>query len=125
MHGTHTIAIAANDINPAHCAMTHCDNCSLVIRRLTLPPGGSTGWHYHPGYVFAIVEEGTLLHYGPTGELHTYQPGDTFIDPAGPAYVHCATSRPDHPVRLLTLSITPAGQDPTIPTQPPQGLPPE
>jgi hypothetical protein len=35
----------------------------IVIREHTYQPGGSTGWHTHPGPVFITVLEGTLTFY--------------------------------------------------------------
>ena len=39
----------------------------IVVQTLTLAPGGSTGWHAHPGDVFFIVKSGTLTTYGLDG----------------------------------------------------------
>ncbi|MFD0574211.1 cupin domain-containing protein [Kitasatospora gansuensis] len=32
----------------------------VVFREITIAPGGTTGWHYHPGQVLAVVKSGTL-----------------------------------------------------------------
>ncbi len=41
------------------------DGKDYVTRELTVaPPGGTTGWHYHPpGQVFGVIKQGTLTHY--------------------------------------------------------------
>jgi quercetin dioxygenase-like cupin family protein len=28
----------------------------VTFRKITIDPGGSTGWHYHPGKVLAVVK---------------------------------------------------------------------
>src|SRR3954451_7972667 len=33
-----------------------------VTKQITIAPGGSTGWHWHPGRVFGVIREGTLTH---------------------------------------------------------------
>ncbi|MGH3974933.1 MAG: hypothetical protein ACRDS9_16635 [Pseudonocardiaceae bacterium] len=32
----------------------------VVFRHIVIEPGGSTGWHYHPGELIAVVHKGTL-----------------------------------------------------------------
>ena len=47
-------------------AVTIFDNTvgstEYVLKEITIAPGGSTGWHYHPGQVYAYVKEGVLSH---------------------------------------------------------------
>lgn len=35
----------------------------VVVRQHVYEPGGSTGWHTHPGPVFITIKEGTLTFY--------------------------------------------------------------
>src|SRR4051812_41223875 len=35
----------------------------MVVQRVTIQPGGYTGWHTHPGPLLVVVEQGTLTHY--------------------------------------------------------------
>jgi len=39
------------------------DREDVVMRQLTIAPGGSAGWHFHPGPTFVIVTQGTLSLY--------------------------------------------------------------
>jgi hypothetical protein len=32
-----------------------------ILRQITIAPGGSTGWHSHPGELFGTVKEGVLM----------------------------------------------------------------
>ncbi|MGW8955569.1 cupin domain-containing protein [Streptomyces sp. NPDC055709] len=60
------------------------------MRRITIPVGGSTGWHYHPGGLLAVVvvEQGELTHVDAQGTAHLYHPGDAFLEPRGAEHVH-------------------------------------
>src|SRR5215469_5106481 len=58
----------------------------LFIQDNTWQPGGSTGWHTHPGPSFVIVTEGTVTVYDgddPNCTPHVYTAGTGFIDPGG------------------------------------------
>jgi len=35
----------------------------LVTQRIEIAPGGTTGWHYHPGETFVVVQQGTVMLY--------------------------------------------------------------
>jgi len=62
------------------CGATACDT---AYQQLTIPPGGYTGWHTHPGPTFVAVAggEGTLYH-GITGcPSHKYSVGAGFMQP--------------------------------------------
>ena len=43
--------------------------CETAFQQVTINPGGSTGWHTHPGVTFVSVTqgEGTLYHAGAAG----------------------------------------------------------
>ncbi|GAA3809392.1 hypothetical protein GCM10022403_049250 [Streptomyces coacervatus] len=105
---------------PLHCTLPHYADSTFALQSVTFPPGANTGWHYHPGTLFVIVEEGDLLHYGPDGKLRTYHAGDAFIEPPGPDHVHCGAAPPHRPVRLLAFYVTPQGQSLTVPAHLPR-----
>lgn len=35
------------------------DGIDYVTRKITIAPGGSTGWHYHEGRVYGVIREGS------------------------------------------------------------------
>ena len=37
----------------------------IAMAQITVSPGGSSGWHSHPGGAIIIVKEGTLTVYSP------------------------------------------------------------
>jgi len=51
----------------------------LTARILRTPVGETTGaWHYHPGYVYNVVTEGTITIEDGCGEVHQYSKGEAF-----------------------------------------------
>ncbi len=38
------------------------DGTDYITRQITIAPGGSTGWHWHPGEVFGVIRDGTMAH---------------------------------------------------------------
>jgi hypothetical protein len=59
----------------------------LVFARVTFVPGGSSGWHWHPGPVFVGVASGTLTVYREDCSHSTYFQGG----PEGAAFFESAT----------------------------------
>ena len=39
---------------------------NYILREITVPPGQSTGWHYHDGTLYGVVKQGTLSHFDST-----------------------------------------------------------
>jgi quercetin dioxygenase-like cupin family protein len=49
-------------------------------------PGGTTGWHTHPGHSLIIVTEGEVTTYeghDPDCKPRVYKKGEVFLDPGG------------------------------------------
>lgn len=81
-----------------------------VLKEITIAPGGSTGWHYHPGPVYGLVRQGTLTHNGPDCSLDgVYRPGQTIAERSGPDYVHIGRNTGTVPVVLEVLYEDPVG----------------
>ena len=36
------------------------DPADVVVQTITIAPGGNSGWHYHPGFLLAVVESGAV-----------------------------------------------------------------
>jgi quercetin dioxygenase-like cupin family protein len=82
-----------------------------IIREITLAPGGSTGWHYHDGTLYARVREGTLTHTASTCKQDgLYKKGDLFTEPSGSEHVHVGRNLGKDPVVLDVLYVDPAGK---------------
>ncbi len=74
-------------------------------------PGGTTGWHTHPGHSLIIVTAGTVTTYdGHDGACtpHTYTVGMGFVDP-GAGHVHVIRNEGPVEARTITVQVVPAG----------------
>ncbi|HEY8981067.1 MAG TPA: cupin domain-containing protein [Streptomyces sp.] len=79
-----------------------------TLRKLTLPPGATTGWHQHTGMVYARIEEGTLSHFDATCESDGVYTAGQFIE-EGPNYTHIGRNLGDTPLVLDVLYVLPHG----------------
>jgi len=68
----------------------------FVTNSVSIAPGGSSGWHSHPGVTLVTVASGTVVHY----DAHCV--ATTF--PAGTAFVESG----DHPLLVRNESADPA-----------------
>lgn len=81
-----------------------------ILREITVQPGGTTGWHYHDGTLYAYVQQGTLTHdEADCVTEDVYHAGDAFSEPTGPGNVHEARNLGTVPVVLEVLYVDPAG----------------
>jgi hypothetical protein len=55
---------------------------TLVTQRVELQPGGSSGWHMHPGLVLATVTQGTVTLHGSSCDTQAYSATESFMEPA-------------------------------------------
>jgi quercetin dioxygenase-like cupin family protein len=81
-----------------------------ILRQITIQPGGSTGWHYHDGTLYAVVEQGTLTHTdSDCTTTATYSKGTAFVETSGAGNVHIGRDLGSTPVVLDVLYVDPAG----------------
>lgn len=52
----------------------------VAVATITSPPGGSSGWHSHPGVVLVAVQAGTVTLYDDNCETKQYGPGQAFVE---------------------------------------------
>lgn len=65
-----------------------------VTQEIVLAPGGTTGWHSHPGPVVVLIKSGQLSFYDsedPTCGATVYSAGQSFVD-RGQGHVHIANN---------------------------------
>jgi quercetin dioxygenase-like cupin family protein len=58
----------------------------VAMAQITVVPGGSSGWHSHPGGAIIVVKQGTLTVYRALGsqcQTSTYSAGQAFIERPG------------------------------------------
>ena len=64
----------------------------VVVQEITIAPGGTTGWHSHPGPVVVVVKAGTLTYVRVSGGecvATPYPAGTAFVD-SGQGHAHTA-----------------------------------
>ena len=69
------------------------ERTDVVAAQITIQPGGSSGWHMHPGGAIVIVKQGEVTVYRSIGsqcDATTYTAGQAFIE--RPGEVHDAVS---------------------------------
>ncbi|GAA0421047.1 hypothetical protein GCM10010357_47980 [Streptomyces luteireticuli] len=86
------------------------------FRRITILPGGSTGWHYHDGRLLAVVGEGTLTRYEASGGGPVrYAAGQALVEPSGPDTAHIGVNEGTEPLVLYVLYLGAPGDPPARP----------
>jgi quercetin dioxygenase-like cupin family protein len=89
----------------------------VVVQHVTVAPGGTTGWHTHPGPAVVVVAAGSFTLYDgddPTCSGKTYSAGQVFIDP-GHGHVHIGRNNGAEKVELyVTFLDVPVGGSPRI-----------
>ena len=93
------------------------DAGEVVVQEVTIGPGGTTGWHSHPGPVVVVVKQGTLTYVRADGGECTstpYPAGTAFVDP-GQGHAHTAFNLgSDNLVLIATYFDVPVGGSPRI-----------
>ncbi len=82
----------------------------LYVQSNVWAPGGSTGWHSHPGNSLIIVTAGTVTDYeghDPDCKPHVYTKGMGFVDPGGD-HVHVLRNEGDVEARTIAVQLIPA-----------------
>lgn len=81
-----------------------------IVSDITIAPGGSTGWHTHPGAIYGIVKAGELTHYSADCRQDgIFGAGAPITDPTGPDHVHIGRNLGATPLILEVTYIDPAG----------------
>ena len=87
------------------------DGTGYVMREITIAPGGSTGWHRHPGLVFGNVREGALTHLlADCRTEHRYRAGESLMEDPDEPHAHLGRNEGRDPVILDVVYATPAGK---------------
>jgi quercetin dioxygenase-like cupin family protein len=120
-----TTAVATPGVNVDSVVINQStvEGIDYITKRITIQPGGSTGWHYHDGRVFGVVREGTLT--------RTLQDCKDVVDPtgapvtegSGPDHAHNGRNLGPVPVVLWVDYIQPAGTPLSVDVPPPPGCP--
>ena len=83
-------------------------NSDIYVVHNTIPPGGHTGWHSHPGVSFVTVRSGVVTEYhGNDPDGHVYVAGTGFVEEAG--RVHIMRNEGTVDLELVAFQILPRG----------------
>jgi quercetin dioxygenase-like cupin family protein len=86
------------------------DGHDYVTKQITIAPGGSTGWHWHPGRVFGVIRAGTLTHdFADCSVDGIYPAGAPITEESGPDHVHIGRNLGTEPVVMWVVYIDAAG----------------
>jgi quercetin dioxygenase-like cupin family protein len=83
----------------------------LYVQNNLWLPGGTSGWHTHPGHSLIIVTAGAVTAYeadDPSCTPHLYTAGMTLVDPGGD-HVHLIRNDGAIDARSITVQLIPAG----------------
>ena len=85
-------------------------NSDVYVQSNVWQPGGSTGWHTHPGHSLIIVTEGTVTGYegdDPRCRPTIYTQGMGFVDPGGD-HVHNLRNEGTVEAKTIAVQLIPA-----------------
>jgi len=86
---------------------------TLTARTLKTPVGETTGlWHYHPGFVYNVVRQGTITIEDGCGKVQSYSAGQAFETSEG--RVHRAYNLGSEDAIESNMFVSPAGRPITI-----------
>jgi len=85
------------------------DAASFTVAHLTFAPGGTTGWHAHPGPVLVVVETGSVTKYSAQDcTAQTYTAGQAFVE-NGPTDENLVRNDGSVPAETIVTFIAPPG----------------
>jgi quercetin dioxygenase-like cupin family protein len=55
-------------------------SADVAVATVTIAPGGSSGWHHHPGIVAVVVQSGTVTFYDKWCRPEVHPAGTAFLE---------------------------------------------
>jgi quercetin dioxygenase-like cupin family protein len=92
----------------------HGVSTDVAVATVKIEPGGSSGWHHHPGVVLVVVQSGTVSFYNKHCRADVHQAGETFIESSDSPGLAKNTGRGTAVVQATF--IVPASTPPAPPT---------
>lgn len=84
------------------------DPAEVSVVTIILEPGGTTGWHSHPGLAVIAVSEGTGVLYSADCSSQPYSAGEAFVE-AGDDPPTVFRNESAQPVTLTVTFVSPQG----------------
>lgn len=97
----------------------------VVFAKNTVAPGGSSGWHSHPGGAIVVIQQGEMTTYESVGnhcDITTYTQGQSFIERPGHELIAVNTGSIET-IILAAFPGVPVGGSPRIDTPDPGTCP--
>jgi quercetin dioxygenase-like cupin family protein len=96
------------------------DAASFTVAHLTFAPGGTTGWHVHPGPVLVTVISGSVTKFSADCTAQTYTAGQAFVE-NGPTDENMVRNDGSVQAETIVTFITPPGAPIREDAPPPPG----
>lgn len=93
---------------------TNVGSVDLVVQIITIAPGGTTGWHMHPGLTRLQIMGGTATLYMSDCTPQVYPAGSAFVE--APGEVGVLRNEGAVPLVFLVFQQLPPGAAPRIDT---------
>jgi quercetin dioxygenase-like cupin family protein len=108
----------AQGYSPDNNVILHVKGPSDALQAdLIFQPGGTTGWHTHPGPVVVVIKSGALTETHSDGCTTVHPAGSVFFEDAG--VVHNASNQTGGVTEVYATFMFPAGTQPLIPAPDP------
>jgi quercetin dioxygenase-like cupin family protein len=104
----------ASGLNQSYGTIPYRAGTYVAMAQITVGPGGSSGWHSHPGGAVVIVQQGSLTVYASMGDhchTMTYTAGESFIERSGEVMNVLNTGTGPY-VLYVTFPSVPVGASP-------------
>jgi quercetin dioxygenase-like cupin family protein len=85
-------------------------SADVAIVKVVIEPGGSTGWHHHPGVVLVSVKSGAVSEYHQDCHKTVYKAAKGFVE--GNGKVHVARNEGNVDAVLYATFLIPTGTPP-------------
>ena len=108
----------AQGSNPDHNVILHVKGPTDVLQTdLIFQPGGTTGWHTHPGPVVVVIKSGALTEIESDGCMVVHPAGSAFFEEAN--VVHNVVNHTGVVTEVYATFLSPSGAQPLIPASDP------
>jgi quercetin dioxygenase-like cupin family protein len=108
----------AQGSDPDHNVILHMKGATDVLQTdLIFQPGGTTGWHIHPGPVVVIVKTGALTEIHSNGCMTVHNAPTAFFE--DPGEVHNVINQATVVTEVYATFLSPSGAQPLIPVSDP------
>jgi quercetin dioxygenase-like cupin family protein len=66
---------------------SHRTSADFALAKVVIEPGGTTGWHHHPGVALVSVNSGAVTEYDKNCNKSVYKAGEGFVESKGAVHV--------------------------------------